>query len=89
GGSSGVGKATVQALLAEGVRVTAVARGENRLRLLAAELRDGVTTVAGDASEPAFADRLLRDIMPSVAACRRAPTDAASVSASSAVDRWG
>jgi|GEM_PF-4086529 len=31
-GSSGVGKATVQALLAEGVRVTAVARGEDRLR---------------------------------------------------------
>ena len=64
GGSSGVGKATVQALLAEGVRVTAVARGEDRLQLLATELGDGLTTVVGDASEPAFANRLLRDIMP-------------------------
>ncbi|MEO7999516.1 MAG: SDR family oxidoreductase [Gemmatimonadaceae bacterium] len=64
GGSSGVGKATVQALLAEGVRVTAVARGEDRLRLLAAEFGDGVTTVVGDASEPSFADGLLRDNMP-------------------------
>jgi len=64
GGSSGVGKATVQALLAEGVRVTAVARGGDRLRMVAAESGDGVTTVAGDASEPAFADKFLRDIMP-------------------------
>lgn len=64
GGSSGVGRATVQALLAEGVRVTAVARGEDRLRTLAAEAGQGLVTVAGDASEPAFADKLLRDIMP-------------------------
>lgn len=64
GGSSGVGKATVRALLADGVRVTAVARGEERLRVLAAELGDGLTIVAGDASEPAFADKILRDISP-------------------------
>ena len=34
GGSSGVGKATVKALIAEGVRVTAVARGADKLQAL-------------------------------------------------------
>ena len=32
GGSSGVGEATVKALISEGVRVTAVARGAEKLR---------------------------------------------------------
>ena len=56
GGSSGVGKATVKALMSEGVRVTAVARGADRLRALAAEVGDGLTTLEGDAADPAWAD---------------------------------
>jgi len=37
GGSSGVGKATVKALLSEGAHVTAVARGADNLRALKTE----------------------------------------------------
>ena len=64
GGSSGVGKATVKALISEGVEVTAVARGADRLRALEAEMGDGLATRQGDAADPAFAERLLRDLRP-------------------------
>jgi NAD(P)-dependent dehydrogenase (short-subunit alcohol dehydrogenase family) len=66
GGSSGVGKATVKALISEGVRVTAVARGPERLLALEAEVGEGkgLTTLAGDASEPALAERLIRELRP-------------------------
>src|SRR3989475_7381983 len=64
GASSGVGKATVQALVGEGVRVTAVARGGDGLRALRAEAGAGVETVQADASDPAVADRLIRELKP-------------------------
>src|SRR5262245_17347594 len=63
GGSSGVGKATVKALLSSKVRVTAVARGADRLRALATEL-SGIATVRGDAADPAFSERLVRELRP-------------------------
>jgi NAD(P)-dependent dehydrogenase (short-subunit alcohol dehydrogenase family) len=64
GGSSGVGKATVRALISEGARVTAVARGADRLRALEAEVGDGLATLQGDAADPVFAERLLRELRP-------------------------
>jgi len=64
GGSSGVGKATVKALISEGVRVTAVARGEDRLRVLEAQVRDGLATLHGNATDPAFVERLFRELRP-------------------------
>ncbi len=64
GASSGVGKATVQALVAEDVRVTALARGGDGLRALRAEAGPGVETVQADASDPAVADRLIRELKP-------------------------
>jgi NADP-dependent 3-hydroxy acid dehydrogenase YdfG len=64
GGSSGVGKATVKALISEGIRVTAVARGADRLRALKTEVGDGLATLQGDATDPAFAERLLREPRP-------------------------
>jgi NAD(P)-dependent dehydrogenase (short-subunit alcohol dehydrogenase family) len=68
GGSSGVGKATVLALLAEGVHVTAVARGADGLRALEAGAQDGrLATLRGDATDPAVAERLVRDIQPDIA----------------------
>jgi hypothetical protein len=68
GGSSGVGKATVLALLSEGVQVTAVARGADGLRALEAGAHDGrLATVSGDAADPALAERLVRDIRPDIA----------------------
>ena len=64
GGSSGVGKATVKALLSEGAHVTAVARGADNLRVLKTELGDGLATIQGDATDSAFAERLLRELRP-------------------------
>lgn len=68
GGSSGVGKATVLALLSEGVHVTAVARGQDGLRALEAEAHDGrLATWRGDAADPALAERLVRELRPELA----------------------
>ena len=64
GGSSGVGKATVQALTSEGATVTVVARDAEKLRALKAEVGDAVTTLQGDATEPAFVESLLRQLRP-------------------------
>ena len=64
GASSGVGKATVQALVGEGVRVTGVARGGDGLRALRDEAGPGVETLQADASDPAVADRLIRELKP-------------------------
>lgn len=64
GGSSGVGKATVKALIAEGVRVTAVARGADKLQALKTELGNSLSTIQGDATDAAFVERLLREQTP-------------------------
>ena len=64
GGSSGVGKATVRALISEGVRTTAVARGADRLRALEVEIGNGLATLPGDASDPTLAGRVLRELKP-------------------------
>jgi len=64
GGSSGVGEATVKALISEGVHVTTVARGADKLRSLKTELGDRLTTIQGDATDSAFVERLLREQSP-------------------------
>jgi NADP-dependent 3-hydroxy acid dehydrogenase YdfG len=64
GASSGVGKATTRALIAEGARVVAVARGADGLRALGADLGAAVETVQADAADPRTAERLLREYRP-------------------------
>jgi NADP-dependent 3-hydroxy acid dehydrogenase YdfG len=64
GGSSGVGKATVEALISDGARVTAVARGADKLQALKAEMGDRLATIHGDATDSAFVERLLREQSP-------------------------
>jgi ribitol 2-dehydrogenase len=59
GASSGIGLATAHALVAEGATVVAVARSENRLAELAADLGDRVTPLAADVADPATADRIV------------------------------
>jgi len=66
GASSGVGKATARTLAAEGVRVTAVARDQGRLRALKAEAPESVEIVQADVSDPSLATRLLGEIRPDV-----------------------
>lgn len=60
GGSSGIGKATVKALVANGVRVTAVARGLAGLEALGAD----VATVQADVASAEVAARVLQDAKP-------------------------
>ena len=64
GGSSGVGKVTVKALVSEGARVTAVARSADRLRDFKSEVTDGLVIQPGDATDSAFVERLLRELKP-------------------------
>lgn len=71
GASVGVGRSTVERLLAEGARVTAVARNPERLAQLpaacAAAVAQGagtLSTVAGDASDQQFIDDLLQSLDP-------------------------
>ena len=59
GGSSGVGKATVEALVAAGARVTAVARDAGKLGEL-----EAVATLPGDATDPGLAELVLRELRP-------------------------
>ncbi len=75
GASVGVGRSTVARLLAEGARVTAVARNPDRLALLHAELGELVeqgpgtlSTVAGNASDQRFVDDLLQSLDPDLIA---------------------
>ena len=64
GASSGVGKRTVEALILEGAHVTAVARGAERLRALAADRGNQLSTRQGDATDPTFLEGLLREVKP-------------------------
>lgn len=64
GGSSGVGKATVKALISERARVTVVARGADKLQALQTEFGDGLVTIQGDATDSVFVERLLRKVKP-------------------------
>lgn len=64
GASSGVGRATVKALISEGARIAAVARGREALDALRAEVAEPIQTVQADAADPTTAQRLLRDFRP-------------------------
>jgi len=64
GASSGVGKATVKALVSESARVIGVARGEAGLAALRTEMPQGLDAVRADSSEPGLAERLLRETRP-------------------------
>ena len=58
--------ATVKALVAQGARVTAVARGGDRLRALEAVVGKGLVVRQGDAADPAFLKEILRQQMPTL-----------------------
>jgi NAD(P)-dependent dehydrogenase (short-subunit alcohol dehydrogenase family) len=64
GGSRGLGLGIVEALVARGANVTVVARDTDRLA--AVKQRLGVGIAAGDIADPTVADRVIREIRPSV-----------------------
>jgi NAD(P)-dependent dehydrogenase (short-subunit alcohol dehydrogenase family) len=61
GASSGVGRATLLALAAQGMRVCGIARGRERLDRLVRETPGEVMGVTADATDPEVAARLIRD----------------------------
>jgi len=64
GGTSGVGRATVEALRQQGARVIAAARGGDGLAALRAETGEKVQTVQMDASDTTSIQRALRELRP-------------------------
>lgn len=64
GGSHGLGLGLVEALVDQGAKVTAVARGIDALRSVRARL--GVATIAADIADEAAAHRIIADIRPDI-----------------------
>ena len=66
GGSSGIGTATVRALLAHGADVMAVARRVERLEAPLTEVGAGLTIQQADATDEGLVNTLLRERMPAL-----------------------
>ncbi len=64
GGSRGLGLGIVEAMVARNAQVTVVARDPGRLAEV--QHRLGVGIVAGDVTDPAVAERVIRDVKPTV-----------------------
>jgi len=72
GGSRGLGLGLVEALVAQGAKVTVVARGAESLD--AARARLGVATISADVTDKAVAQRILGDIRPDILALNAGAT---------------
>lgn len=66
GGSRGLGRGLVEALVAEGAKVTVVARDAKALTAIRAEL--GVATVSADVTDESAARRILAETRPDIVA---------------------
>src|SRR5580658_1894052 len=64
GGSRGLGLGLVEALVAQGARVTVVARGAEALEAVGSRL--GVTTFSADVTDQAAASRILGTVRPDI-----------------------
>jgi hypothetical protein len=72
GGSRGLGLGLVEALVAQGARVTVVARGVEALGAVGARL--GVTTICADVTDRAAANRILAEVRPDILALNAGAT---------------
>jgi 3-oxoacyl-[acyl-carrier protein] reductase len=63
GATSGLGKAIAVALLAEGAKIIAIARGEEKLKALQAIAPDNVQIIAGDITKPSFLEMILPSLL--------------------------
>src|SRR5258705_12178093 len=66
GGSRGLGLGLVEALVADGARVTVVARGADALESVRARL--GVATISADVTDETAAHRILAEVRPDILA---------------------
>jgi NAD(P)-dependent dehydrogenase (short-subunit alcohol dehydrogenase family) len=64
GASRGFGRGIAAALVARGTRVVGIARGEEDLRAVAAELGESFTPLAGDATDEALAREVISQYRP-------------------------
>ncbi len=64
GGSRGLGLGLVEAFVAQGAKVTVVARGTNALESIGARL--GVATIAADVTHETSAHQILADVRPDI-----------------------
>jgi NAD(P)-dependent dehydrogenase (short-subunit alcohol dehydrogenase family) len=72
GGSRGLGLGLVEALVAQGAKVTVVARRAESLDAVSARL--GVATISADVTDQAAANRILGDIRPDILALNAGAT---------------
>jgi NAD(P)-dependent dehydrogenase (short-subunit alcohol dehydrogenase family) len=72
GGSRGLGLGLVEALVAQGARVTVVARGAEALETAHARL--GVATICADVTDEAAAHRIVADVHPDILALNAGAT---------------
>jgi NAD(P)-dependent dehydrogenase (short-subunit alcohol dehydrogenase family) len=68
GASSGVGRATLVALAGQGARVCGIARSKDRLERVVRETPGDVTAMVGDATDPEFVSRIVRERDPDILA---------------------
>jgi NAD(P)-dependent dehydrogenase (short-subunit alcohol dehydrogenase family) len=66
GGSRGFGRGVVEALAAEGMQVTAVARGKEQLAAMKADMKGEVDTVTADVTDAIVAARIIERVRPFV-----------------------
>jgi NAD(P)-dependent dehydrogenase (short-subunit alcohol dehydrogenase family) len=64
GGSRGLGLGLVEALVAQGARVTVVARNSDALKSVRARL--GVATISADVTDESAAHRILAEVRPDI-----------------------
>src|SRR3979490_909962 len=72
GGSRGLGLGLVEALVAQGARVTVVARGADALKAVSARL--GVATISADVTDETAAHRILGEVHPDILALNAGAT---------------
>jgi hypothetical protein len=72
GGSRGLGLGLVEALVAQGARVTVVARGAEALAAVGARL--GVATISADVTDKTAAERILGEVRPDILALNAGAT---------------
>jgi len=66
GASRGFGRAAATALCEAGAQVVGIARGQDELEKVRAELGDAFTPIAADAADPIVAERLIRAHRPRI-----------------------
>ena len=63
GATSGFGKAIAESLLAEGAKIIAIARGEEKLKTLQAIAPERIQIIAGDITNPSFLEMILPSLL--------------------------